>query len=90
MLSATSSSALFTYVFLTTLRVSVLYWTLGAALGILLHVVFFPDSVRHVFGGTSGPATSTLASRPDSEHPWTSFANMPSSAPAAVEEASAP
>jgi len=43
MLSGTSSSALFTYLFLTALRVSVLYWTLGTALGILLHVVLSPN-----------------------------------------------
>jgi hypothetical protein len=61
MLSATSSSALFTYLFMTTLRVSVLYWTLGAALGILLHVVLFPESVRHVFGDRSGQAKEPLS-----------------------------
>ncbi len=65
MLSGTSSSALFTYLFLTTLRVSVLYWTLGTALGILLHVVLFPESVGHIFGGRSGPARDPLPPRLD-------------------------
>jgi hypothetical protein len=31
------------------LRVSVLYWTLGTALGILLHIVLFPASIAHIF-----------------------------------------
>ena len=65
MLSGTSSSALFTYLFLTTLRVSVLYWTLGTALGILLHVVLFPESVGHIFGGKSGQARDPLPPRLD-------------------------
>jgi hypothetical protein len=50
MLSTASTSALFTYVFLTLLRIQVLYWTLGTALGVFLHVVVFPGSVRHIFG----------------------------------------
>jgi hypothetical protein len=55
MLSASSSAALFSYLFLSELRVSVLYWTLGSALGILLHVVLFPESLRHISGGNSEP-----------------------------------
>ncbi len=49
MLGSTSTSALFTYIFIDSLRVSVLYWTLGAALGILLHIVLFPTSIVHIF-----------------------------------------
>ncbi|PKO21872.1 MAG: hypothetical protein CVU38_12395 [Chloroflexi bacterium HGW-Chloroflexi-1] len=49
LLSAVSTSALFTYIFINSLRVSVLYWALGTALGILLHIVFFPTSVRDLF-----------------------------------------
>jgi hypothetical protein len=49
MLTASSTSAMFTYVFLDSLRVSVLYATLGTALGILLHIVLFPASVEHIF-----------------------------------------
>ncbi|GIW69250.1 MAG: hypothetical protein KatS3mg100_744 [Candidatus Parcubacteria bacterium] len=49
LLSATSTSALFSYVFINYLRVTVLYWTLGTALGILLHIVLFPTSVRDLF-----------------------------------------
>jgi hypothetical protein len=30
-------------------RVSVLYWTLGTALGILLHIVLFPAAIAHIF-----------------------------------------
>jgi hypothetical protein len=48
-LAATSTSALFTYTFINSLRVSVLYWTLGAALGILLHIVLYPASIEHIF-----------------------------------------
>jgi hypothetical protein len=49
LLTGTSTSALFTYIFIDSLKVSVLYWTLGAALGILLHIVLFPASVVHIF-----------------------------------------
>jgi hypothetical protein len=49
LLTGTSTSALFTYVFIDSLKVSVLYWTLGTALGILLHIVLFPASVVHIF-----------------------------------------
>ncbi len=49
MLASTSTSAVFTYVFIDSTRVSVLYWTLGTALGILLHIVLFPLSIAHIF-----------------------------------------
>lgn len=49
LLSAASASALFSYVFINNLRVVVLYWTLGTALGILLHIVLFPTSVKDIF-----------------------------------------
>ena len=49
LLAATSTSSLFTYVFINSVRVSVLYWVLGTALGILLHIVLFPASVRDIF-----------------------------------------
>jgi hypothetical protein len=49
MLAGLSTSALFTYVFINPARVSVLYWTLGTALGILLHIVLFPTSIAHIF-----------------------------------------
>jgi hypothetical protein len=49
LLTGTSTSALFTYIFIDNLKVSVLYWTLGTALGILLHIVLFPSSVVHIF-----------------------------------------
>ena len=49
MLAGSSTSAVFTYIFIDSLRVSVLYWTLGTALGILLHIVLFPTSIAHIF-----------------------------------------
>lgn len=49
MLAGSSTSAIFTYIFIDSLRVSVLYWTLGTALGILLHIVLFPASIAHIF-----------------------------------------
>jgi hypothetical protein len=49
MLAGSSTSALFTYVFIDSHRVMVLYWTLGTALGILLHIVLFPSSIAHIF-----------------------------------------
>jgi hypothetical protein len=54
MLAASSTSAVFTYIFIDSLRVSVLYWTLGSALGILLHIVLFPTSVEHIFKAAAG------------------------------------
>jgi hypothetical protein len=49
LLSAISTSALFTYFFIIDLRIWILYLTLGSALGILLHIVFFPASVKEIF-----------------------------------------
>lgn len=46
LLSATSSIALFSYVFINNIRGVVLYVILGVALGILIHIVLFPKSVR--------------------------------------------
>ncbi len=48
-LSATSTSALFSYLFINYLRIIVLYSMLGIALGILLHIVLFPATVRDIF-----------------------------------------
>ena len=53
-LAASSTSAVFTYIFIDNLRVSVLYWTLGSTLGILLHIVLFPTSVEHIFNPRPG------------------------------------
>jgi hypothetical protein len=77
MLSGTSSSALFTYLFLTTLRVWVLYWTLGTALGILLHVMFFPESVEHICAGRSGPVRDPLPPRLDMQSMGLAFDSLP-------------
>jgi len=49
LLTASSTSALFTYIFINSLRASVLYGALGTALGILLHIILFPASVRDMF-----------------------------------------
>jgi len=49
MLAGSSTSAIFSYIFIDSLRVSVLYWTLGTTLGILLHIVLFPLSIAHIF-----------------------------------------
>jgi hypothetical protein len=68
-LAASSTSAMFTYIFIDTLRVSVLYWTLGATLGILLHIVLFPMSVEHIFkpgpGRVRAPADARLDPLPE-------------------------
>jgi hypothetical protein len=45
-LSLASISALFTYFFLETLKPIVLYCTLGIAIGILLHIILFPKSIK--------------------------------------------
>jgi hypothetical protein len=51
MLAASSTTAVYTYVFIDNLHVSVLYWTLGTALGILLHIVLFPASIEYIAKG---------------------------------------
>jgi hypothetical protein len=48
MLAGSSTSAVFTYIFIDSLRVSVLYWTLGTALGILVHIVLLPTSIAYI------------------------------------------
>ena len=60
MLAGTSTSAVFTYVFIDSTRVPVLYWTLGMALGIILHIVLFPSSIVPIFP----PARRRIASWP--------------------------
>jgi hypothetical protein len=55
MLAASSTSAVFTYIFIHTLRVPVLYCTLGTALGILLHIVLFPSSIEHIVKSAARP-----------------------------------
>jgi hypothetical protein len=57
-LAASSTSAIFTYTFVDQLRLSVLYWTLGATLGTLVHIVLFPTSIDHIArrGGSRGLA----------------------------------
>ena len=48
MLAGSSTSAVFTYIFIDSLRVSVLYRTLGTVLGIRLHIVLFPTSIAYI------------------------------------------
>jgi hypothetical protein len=69
MLSASSTSAMFTYVFLDSMRVEVLYWTLGTSLGIFLHVVFFPASVEHIVrtAARPGPSAGDIGRNPSPE-----------------------
>jgi hypothetical protein len=49
-LSAASSIAMFNYLFMPGVRGGVASLALGFALGALLHVVFFPSSVRFARG----------------------------------------
>jgi hypothetical protein len=49
LLCSVSSSALFTYIFIDSLRVWVLYLSLGVSFGVLLHIVIFPGSVKDLF-----------------------------------------
>lgn len=49
LLTATSSSALFSYIFLAHLHAPILYLTLGLAVGVLVHIVMFPASGKRVF-----------------------------------------
>jgi hypothetical protein len=62
-LAATSTSALFSYTFIDGARVSVLYWTLGAALGILLHIVLYPASIEHIFRTGATECVSPVSAR---------------------------
>jgi hypothetical protein len=48
MLASSSTSALFTYFFINSQRVGVLYWSLGTALGILLHISLFPRAIASI------------------------------------------
>jgi hypothetical protein len=45
-LSALSTSGLYSYVFIDALRNNILFLALGFAFGALLHIVFFPSSVK--------------------------------------------
>lgn len=49
LLSATSSSALFSYIFLAHLHAPILYLTLGLAVGVLVHIVMYPAFGKRVF-----------------------------------------
>jgi len=73
MLSASSTTAVFTYIFINSLHVSVLYWTLGAALGILMHIVFFPSSIEYIFKGSASARRflidATRIQRPEAPSP---------------------
>lgn len=79
MLCASSTIALFTYIFIGSLHVSVLYWTLGAALGILLHIVLFPTSIDYIVKG-GATRRHFLVDAPRIESPDI----RPSSAPSSV------
>jgi hypothetical protein len=45
-LSAASTSGLYAYVFIESLRSTILFLALGIAFGALLHIVLFPNSIR--------------------------------------------
>jgi hypothetical protein len=45
-LSAASTSGLYSYIFIDTIRDKILFAALGFAFGALLHIVFFPSSVK--------------------------------------------
>jgi hypothetical protein len=45
-LSALSTSSLYSYIFIDTLRDKILFVALGFAFGALLHIVFFPSSIK--------------------------------------------
>ena len=45
-LSAVSASGLYSYIFIDTLRNKILFLSLGFAFGALLHIVFFPSSIK--------------------------------------------
>lgn len=48
-LSSSSSIALLAYFFMRGLHSWVMYWALGAALGTLFYVIFFPGTMRKMF-----------------------------------------
>jgi uncharacterized metal-binding protein len=45
-LSSVSTSSLYSYIFIDTLRNKILFLALGFAFGALLHMVFFPSSIK--------------------------------------------
>ncbi len=58
LLTAIITSALYSFVFLESLRTIVLYAALGAALGILVHITLFPSSIRNLWKPmTKAPST---------------------------------
>lgn len=77
-LAASSTSAIFTYTFIDQLRLSVLYWTLGATLGTLVHIVLFPTSVEHIVRH-GGPREQPPADDPLQGSPELDFLSQPKS-----------
>jgi hypothetical protein len=49
LLTSASTSALYSFMFVESLRVTVLYASLGVALGALVHITLFPSSVRNLW-----------------------------------------
>ncbi len=47
-LSAASTSAIYNYIFVESLRSTILFLALGIAFGALLHIVLFPSSIRRI------------------------------------------
>ncbi len=74
LLTAITTTALYSFVFLESLRTIVLYAALGAALGVLVHITLFPSSIRNLWkpmtrapsnvGSSAGQATDKPQATP--------------------------
>ena len=65
LLTAASTIALYSFVFIESLRATVLYVSLGIALGVLVHVVLLPSSMRTLWQPAGGRAAAKLEPRAD-------------------------
>jgi len=53
LLTVASTCAVYSYIFIESIRVTILYLSLGVAFGVLFHIVIFPDSIRKLWEITS-------------------------------------
>lgn len=63
LLTAASTIALYSFVFLESLRATVLYASLGIALGVLVHVVLLPSSIRTLWQPPAGRSAAKVEPR---------------------------
>jgi hypothetical protein len=50
LLTAASTCSLFSYVFIADIRDVAMFLALGTLCGLLIHIMFFPDTIPEIFG----------------------------------------